>query len=84
MLNYDIEDHCSVLVREKPFALGSERFFFQESDARAGCAGPTRGSAENNSRVVLARPASDPLLTGHHLTQPVSFISTLDPTQPDP
>ena len=82
MLNYDIEDHCSVLVREKPFALGSERFFFQESDARAGCAGPTRGSAENNSRVMLARSASDPFLADHDLTRPVSLHYLLTRTDP--
>ena len=32
-----------------------EREVFQVSNPRAGCAGPTRGSAENNSRVTLAR-----------------------------
>ena len=61
-----------------------EREVIQVSGPRAECAGPTRGSAKNNSRVMLARPASDPLLAGHDLTRPVSFSSPLDPTRPDP
>ena len=56
----------------------------QVSDPRAECAGPTRESVENNSRVMLARPESDPLLAGHDLTRPVSILSYFDPTRPDP
>ena len=56
----------------------------QVSDPRAECTGPTRGSVENYSRVMLTRPASDPLLKGHDLTRPVIFSSPLDPTRPDP
>ena len=68
----------SVLVREK--TLGRKRDDLEESRLRAGCAGPTRGSAENNSRVVLARPSSDPFLSVHDLSRPVSFSSPPDPT----
>ena len=54
---------------------------FEIFEARARFAGPTRGSAGNNSRVMLARPASDPFLAGHDLTRPVSFYLL---TRPDP
>ena len=54
-----------LLVREKP--LGRKRKAFEKLDLRAGCAGLTRGSPENNSRVVLAPPASDPFLAGRDL-----------------
>ena len=36
-----------------------------------GSAGPTRGSAEKNPRVVMT--ASDPYLAGHDSTRPVTF-----------
>ena len=52
------------------------------SDARAKSAGPTRGSAENNSRVIVTRPASDRYLTGHDPTRPVRFENLLP--RPDP
>ena len=60
-----------------------EREMIQVSDPRAECAGPTHGSVENNSRVMLARPASDPILAGHDLTRPVSFSSPLYWARPD-
>ena len=59
-----------------------EREVIQVSDPRAEYVGPTRGSVENNSPVMLIRPASDPLLAGHNLTRPVRFPSPLDPTRP--
>ena len=71
-----------MLVREKP--LGRKQDVFQVSGPRDGCAGLTRGSAENNSRVMLARPASALVLAGHDLARPVSFSSPLDPAPPDP
>ena len=65
---YDTEGDYSESVREKP--LGRKRGVVQVSERRVGCAGPVRGSAENNSRVTLARSASDPFLAGHELTRP--------------
>ena len=65
-----------MLVQEGP--LGRKRVFFSS----VGSAGRIRGSAENNSRVILVRPASDPFLAGHDLTRPVSFDLFL--TRPDP
>ena len=65
--------YYSVFVREKP--LGRTRDV-EVSDPRAGCAGPTRGSAENNAWALLARPASDPFLAGHDLNRPVIFFLT--------
>ena len=41
---------------------------FLVSHPRTECAGRTQGSAETNSQVMLARPASDPFLAGHDLT----------------
>ena len=49
-------------------------------DPRVRPAGLTRRSAENNSRVILARPASDPILAGHDLTRPARFSTPLNPT----
>ena len=54
------------------------------SDTRAECAGPTRGSVENNSPVMLARLPGDSHLAGQDLNRPVSFLSPLDPTLPNP
>ena len=55
---------------------------FRSADPRARCEGPTRGSAKNHSRVVLARPASDMFLAGHDLNRPVGFLSPLlDPNR---
>ena len=53
---------------------------FEVLDPRAGRAGPSRGSAENNLRVMLARSASDPFLSVRDLTRPASFSPPLDPT----
>ena len=50
------------------------------SDPRVRPADATRGSAENNSRVILGRPASDSFLAGHYLTRPARFSTPFDPT----
>ena len=72
-----LTEHYSVLVREK--SLGREWNGFEVLDPRAGSAGPTRVSADQNSRVMLARPASVP----HDLTRPVGFSPpSVDPTRP--
>ena len=64
-------------------SIGTREVFGKRAE-RAGYVsrmrGFDRGSAGNNSRVMLARSASDPFLAGHHLTRPVSFSSPLDPT----
>ena len=49
-------------------------------DPRVRPADPTRGSAETNSRVILARPASDTCLADHDLTRPARFPTTHDLT----
>ena len=54
------------------------------SDPGDEYADPTGGSAENNSKGMLARPASDLRLAGHDLTPPVRFPSPFDPIRPDP
>ena len=38
-----------------------------------GSAGQIRRSAENNSRVTVTRPTSDPYITGHDPTRLVTF-----------
>ena len=42
-------------------------------DPRARSAGPTGGSADSNSRVMVTRSANDPYLTSHDPTRPVTF-----------
>ena len=81
LFNYDIKGVILSIGAREAFSK-KERSGLRVSIRWAGCAGPTRGSAENNSRVTLARPVSDPLLAGHELTRtvPVSFSSTLNPT----
>ena len=63
---------------------GRQLYVCKKTDPRARSAGPTRGSAEKNSRVMVTRPASDPYLTGHDPTRPVTFRTPPDPTRPDP
>ena len=58
-------------MRERLWARKAGRF--SVSCPRAGCAGPTRGSAENTTRIMLARPASDRFLAADDLTRPVRF-----------
>ena len=85
MLEYDIKGAGVILSIRTREAFGQDSGgVILVSDPRAECAGPARGSVENNSRVMLARLASDPLLAGHDLTRPVSSSSPLDPTRPDP
>ena len=76
------KEYYSALVRER--TLDRKGVVFGVSDPRAGCAGPTRASARNNSRVMLTRRVSDPILADHDLTRPMSFSSPLGPIQPDP
>ena len=77
------ESH-SALVRKEVRGRNQYVFFkclIRGPDAR----GPTRGSAEINSGVMLlAGPASGPFLAGHDLTRPARFSSPPDPTRPDP
>ena len=70
------------LGTREAFNFGKELKVFQVSDPRAERAVPTRRSAENDSQVMQARPASDPFFAVHDLTRPVSFSSSLDLTNP--
>ena len=57
---------------------------YKSRDPRARYTGPTRWSAENNSRVILNRPAKiETLLTRPDTTRPVTFQTPPDPTRPD-
>ena len=44
---------------------GRQLYVCKNTDPRARSAGPTRGSPENNSRVIVTGPASYPYLTGY-------------------
>ena len=43
------------------------------SSEKHGPAGQVHGSAENNSRIMVTRPASNPYPMGHDPTRPVTF-----------
>ena len=69
------------------FGVGTREAFGQKAEniSSVGSAGRMRdGSAENNSRVMLARAASNTFLAGHDLTRPMRFSSPLEPTRPSP
>ena len=68
--------------QEWPF--GRQIYVCKNTDPRVRSAGPTRGSAENNSRVIVIRPASDPYLTGQNPTRPATFSTPHEATRPDP
>ena len=64
----------NMIPKEVIFSVGTRVVFGLKAgifpNPGVGCAGPTRESAENYSRVVLARPTDDPFLAGHALTRP--------------